>query len=79
MRGSIGAFCNGIQMQTQTWMINDHGVSLSSVCGDDGEDDEDLPASCGREGGPGARPLLEAKCGRGVGGAGDGGGGLAPS
>ena len=21
MRGSIGAFCNGIQMQTQTWMI----------------------------------------------------------
>ena len=69
----------GIQMQSQTWMINDHGVSLSSVYGEDGEDDEDLPGSCGREGGPGARPLLEAKCGRGGGGAGDGGGGLAPS
>ena len=34
----------GIQMQSQTWMINDHGVSLSSVYGEDGEDDEDLPA-----------------------------------
>jgi len=38
-----------------------------------------LLESPGREGGPGARPLLEAKCGRGGGGAGDGGGGLAPS
>jgi len=37
----------GIQMQSQTWMINDHDVGLSSVCGEDGEDDEkseDLPA-----------------------------------